>query len=158
MRVRRFVPDDAEACAAVHDAVADEGTWILTEGPIDHAEWAARMRANPDPMFVLDDVGEVVGLCGLHAFPRAPGVMSLGMAIRSGRRGRGGGRMLMDAALAHAREAGLHKVELEVFPENARAIGLYAAYGFSVEGLRREHFLRRDGTRRDTLIMALLLG
>jgi putative acetyltransferase len=57
-----------------------------------------------------------------------------------------------------ARERSIHKVELEVFCENARAIGLYASRGFAVEGVRREHHLRRDGGRRSTLLMALLTG
>ena len=39
-----------------------------------------------------------------------------------------------------------HKISLEVWTDNARAIALYAAAGFEVEGLRRDHYRRRDGT------------
>jgi len=73
-------------------------------------------------------------------------------------RGRGGGRALLRASLDRAQGAGFHKVELEVFPDNAAGVALYAAHGFEVEGLRRRHYLRRDGTRRDVLLMARLLG
>jgi putative acetyltransferase len=158
MHVRRAGPDDFDAAAATFAAVADEGRWILTEGPVDVAEWSLRMQANPDPMWVLEGEGRIVGLLALHAVPRAPDVMSLGMNVLAEARGRGGGRMLLEAALEHARSAGLHKLELEVFPENARAVGLYAGCGFAVEGLRREVYLRRDGSRRDALLMGLILG
>jgi RimJ/RimL family protein N-acetyltransferase len=72
-------------------------------------------------------------------------------------RGRGGGRALLEAALRHARRSRLHKVELEVFPDNGAAIALYTSVGFAVEGVRREHYLRSDGNRRSALLMALLL-
>jgi putative acetyltransferase len=69
-------------------------------------------------------------------------------------RGRGAGRALLDAALEHARRVGAHKVDLEVWPDNGRAIALYAAAGFTVEGLRDRHYRRRDGSLRSSLIMA----
>ena len=51
----------------------------------------------------------------------------------------------------------IHKLELEVWPDNGPAISLYARYGFEVEGLRRSHYRRRDGSLRSSLIMARLL-
>lgn len=49
---------------------------------------------------------------------------------------------------------GAHKVELEVWPDNSRAISLYESAGFEVEGPRRDHYLRRDGSLRSFLLMA----
>ena len=76
------------------------------------------------------------------------------MAILPDARGRGGGRALLAAVQEHARASGAHKISLEVWTDNARAIALYAAAGFEVEGLRRDHYRRRDGSLRSTLIMA----
>ena len=56
--------------------------------------------------------------------------------------------------LEHARRSGAHKVDLEVWPDNGRAIALYAGAGFTVEGLRDRHYRRRDGALRSSLIMA----
>ncbi len=59
--------------------------------------------------------------------------------------------------LGHAPACGAHKIELEVWTDNARAIALYASAGFEVEGLRRDHYRRRDGRLRSALLMARLL-
>src|SRR3954469_910461 len=160
MQVRRAGPDDADACAAIMAVVAAEGRWILTEPPVDEAAWGLAMRGRPDPVWVIEDEdGRIVGHLGLHPpYPNAPDLLSRGMGLRPEARGRGAGSALLAAALDYARESGAHRVELDVFPENARAIGLYVKFGFSVEGLKREHWPRQDGTRRDSLLMALILG
>ena len=161
MEIRRAEPGDADAFASVIAAVADEDRWILTEPPLDRGAFAERVHRmlaeGRDMLWVMIEEGEVVGCLGLHGTPVA-GVYSLGMGILETMRGAGRGGALLDAALADARRSGVHKVELEVFPDNPRAIALYASRGFAVEGLRREHHPRRDGTRRSTLLLALLLG
>jgi RimJ/RimL family protein N-acetyltransferase len=161
VRTRPATADDAENFARVVAAVAEEGRWIATEPPVDVAARAALVREwveRGDGLVVLeDDDGTVVGCLGLHR-RSVPGVVSLGMCIVAGARGRGGGRALMDAAMAWLADSDMHKVELEVWPDNERAIGLYERYGFEVEGLRRDHYLRRDGSLRSALIMARLLG
>ena len=137
--------------------VAAEERWIATEPPVDVAAQAERMRAALErgaPRWVLeDDHGRVVGNLGLHE-THAHGVMTLGMAIVADARGRGGGHALLQAALAWLDDSDMHKVELEVWPDNERAIALYERYGFEREGLRRDHYRRRDGSLRSALLMA----
>lgn len=157
MDVRRAHPDDADGCAAVVAAVAAEGEFLLTEPPVDERRLADGMRVaiqdGPDRIWVLVDEGVVVGTLGVHPTP-ATDVLALGMAVVGEVRGRGGGRTLVRAALRDADERGVVKVELEVFPANARAVVLYASEGFVVEGVRRAHYPRRDGSRRDVVVMA----
>jgi putative acetyltransferase len=160
MRVRQARAEDAEASAQVIARVAEEGL-IATEPPVDLGERAAKARATiegdgPDALWVLEAEEKIVGNAGLHT-THARGVLGLGMAILPEFRGRGGGRALLGAALAHAADRGAHKVELEVWPDNARAIALYTSVGFAVEGVRRSHYRRRDGTLRSAIVMALLL-
>ena len=160
MRVRRATVEDTEPFAAVVARVAPEGL-IATEPPVDVEERAAKARElvageGPDALWVLEEGDTVVGAAGLHA-TSARGVLSLGMVILPEYRGRGAGRELLEAALEHARASGAHKVELEVWPDNGRAIALYTAAGFAVEGVRRSHYRRRDGSLRSSIVMALLL-
>jgi putative acetyltransferase len=127
------------------------------EPPVDVAERAALYRemlsaGPPSAAWVLEQDSQVVGSANVTS--RVTGVLSLGMAILPRARGRGGGRALLDAVIEHARGSGAHKVDLEVWTDNARAIAVYAAAGFEVEGVRREHYRRRDGSLRSTLIMA----
>ena len=81
-------------------------------------------------------------------------MLSVAVAILPEARGRGGGRALVKAVQDHARANNVHKISLEVWTDNARAIALYAATGFEMEGLRRDHYRRKDGRLRSTLIMA----
>jgi putative acetyltransferase len=160
MRARRATAADAEAFVGILATVAEENRWIGTEPGFDVDDRTARVRASiktGEARWLLeDDDGEAIGTLGLHP-THARGVFSLGMAIVAPARGRGGGRVLMDTALRHLAATDAHKVELEVWPDNGRAISLYATYGFEVEGLRRSHYRRRDGSLRSSLIMARLL-
>jgi putative acetyltransferase len=157
--VRRAESEDAEAMALIVAVVAPEGS-LGTQPPVDvearadqFREWMA--EGGPSASWVLADGNLVLGYAGVRE--RSPGVLHLGMAILPEGRGRGGGRALLDAMADHARASGAHKLELEVWTDNARAIALYLSAGFEVEGLRRNHYRRRDGSLRSALVMARLL-
>jgi putative acetyltransferase len=160
MQVRAATRDDAEELGAALKVVVDEGRWLALQPPVTAAEMAEGMRTRLDEgqklLALVDDEGDgaLVGLLNLRP-TRIEGIWSLGMWILPGQRGKGGGRMLLDAAI-EAKPADAHKIELEVWPDNEAAIRLYERGGFEREGLRREHYRRRDGKLRDSLIMARL--
>ncbi len=155
--IRRAGDEDAPAMVAVLAEVAAEGRWIASEAPFDVEERTERMRAtiagDDDVFWVVEDAGRIVGFGALHP-GSATGVPSLGMALVAGARGAGLGRRLLRILLEHAEASGAHKVELEVWPDNGPAIALYVAHGFAVEGVRRDHYRRRDGTLRSAILMA----
>jgi RimJ/RimL family protein N-acetyltransferase len=158
MKVRPARIEDCEAIARGMKVVIEEGRWLATEPGASVEDLAERFRAavewDGQYLFVLEDGGEPVGSLGMHP-TNADGVLSLGMWIRPEWRGRGGGRMLMEAALASVPPEA-HKIELEVFPDNEAAISLYRSLGFEQEGLRRDHYRREDGSLRSALLMARL--
>lgn len=164
---RRATEADVDGLVDVVAAVAPEGS-IGAEPPVDRdalrERYGAGVAAGPPTAIWVVDTGPVDGPAGatvggfaLVFQPGPPGVLDLAMALRPEARGRGAGRALLEAALAHARSHGAHKVELEAWTDNARAIALYSAAGFAVEGVRRNHYRRRDGSLRSTLLMAVHL-
>jgi len=155
MRVRAATFEDCDEIGTGMKVVVDERVWLATEEATVE-ELAARFRQavlGGDALYVLEDGEEIVGALGAHE--SSPGVRYLGMWVLPALRGRGGGRMLMEAVIA-GRSPDVHKFELEVWPENEAAIGLYRKFGFEEEGLRRDHYRRRDGSLRSALIMARL--
>ena len=79
------------------------------------------------------------------------------MAVTREWRGRGVGSALLAAAIESARERGLHKLSLAVFPHNAAGIALYRKFGFVEEGRRIKHYRRSSGELWDAVEMGLLL-
>jgi ribosomal protein S18 acetylase RimI-like enzyme len=65
---------------------------------------------------------------------------------------------LLEATIAWARECGLHKLSLSVFPHNAAGIALYRKHGFVEEGRRVKQLRRSNGQLWDLVDMGLLLS
>lgn len=159
--VRRATEQDLDALLQVRESVAKEGVWIGAELPLDLDGDRARFGetiANADGTAVmlvaeLDD-GVVVGNLSIH---QRIGIAGLGMNITDGHRGVGIGAALLASALEWARRAGVHKVELELWPWNHRARRLYERFGFREEGYRRRQYRRKDGSLWDSVLMGLVL-
>jgi len=69
----------------------------------------------------------------------------------------GVGSALLAAAIDWARESGLHKLNLGVFPHNTAAIALYRKFGFVEEGRQVKQYRRSSGELWDSIEMGLLL-
>lgn len=158
VEVREATADDCEALGRGMKVVVEEGPWLATEAGAEVERLVEMFReaveSHEHRVFLVEEDGELVGSLGLHPTP-SPGVLAIGMWVLPQRRRRGAGRMLVAAAL-DARPTDVHKIELEVFPENEAAVALYRAMGFEEEGLRRRHLRRQDGSLRDCLMMSRL--
>ena len=142
------------------DAVAREKRYLAqTEAPsLDRVESFVRDSVQKNAaQYVALDGSLVVGWCDIFADWAAALAHGggLGMGVLAAYRGRGIGRQLLLATLAHARRQGLTRVELEVRVDNLAAIGLYQRVGFVSEGRKRNR-LRFDGVYFDALTMSLL--
>jgi RimJ/RimL family protein N-acetyltransferase len=161
IEIRPMTSADIDATFDVFAAVAAEGRWIARELPIDREESRVYLQGqldNPDAQaFVARDpaTGELVGQIGLTLSPI--GVVDLGMMVADGWRGRGVGSALLVAGVEWARQRDAHKMALQVWPHNERAIGLYEKYGFAREGVLRQHYRRANGDLWDAIVMGLLL-
>jgi RimJ/RimL family protein N-acetyltransferase len=165
IRIRPAEPRDAAELVALARRVGREpGRWLLTtdawRDPADERRYLKSVRRSPDAaVFVAEDddedEGEVVARLSVarDPHPASAHVADLGMMVAESHRRRGIGRALLDAAVAWAREAGVRKLELHVFPWNEAALALYEAYGFERVGLRRGHYVRA-GEEVDAILMA----
>ncbi|WP_312997054.1 GNAT family N-acetyltransferase [Achromobacter animicus] len=80
------------------------------------------------------------------------------MYVAPAERGRGLGRLLMHAAIDHARTMrGIRQVQLSVTANNVAASALYASLGFTVYGHEREA-LYVNGKLYDEALMAMPLA
>jgi RimJ/RimL family protein N-acetyltransferase len=160
----RIVPTGeqyAESFNAVVDAVARERRYIgFVEGPpLESTREFIRSILGGAGVQLLavnrNDV--VVGWCDIVRNPHEGfhHVGRLGMGLLLDYRGRGLGRQLVAQAVRVARQAGIERVELEVFASNERAIALYRGLGFVTEGIKRRA-RKLDGRYEDHVFMALL--
>ena len=157
--VRPANEDDLDAAVDLYAAVAEEGHWIGGEAPVDKVERRARfessIRRDDAQFFVADDDGRIVGELGIEV--AGYGVADFGMMVAADVRRHGVGSALLVAGVDWARQAGAHKVALQVWPQNEAAIALYRNFGFEQEGLLRRHYRRRNRELWDAVVMGLLL-
>ena len=159
--IRPMRAGDVAETLAAFASVADEGLWLGTQPGFDRtARASAWLEGLHDPrrrsLLVVDpDNGQIVGNGSLHL--AGYGVAEVGMSLVAAARGRGFGRVLLDALIEASRELGAHKVELQVWPHNTPAVELYLSRGFVVEGRIRAHYRRADGRLWDAILMGLLL-
>ncbi len=151
--VRPAADADRLPLATLMAAVAEERDGIATEPPVNIEARAASFHL--EGSFVAEAAGEIVG--SLHIEANRFGYGELGMMVARPWRGRGVGTALMNAAIDWAREQGLHKLSLSVFPHNAAGIALYRKFGFVEEGRRVKQYRRASGEFWDSLDMGLLL-
>jgi RimJ/RimL family protein N-acetyltransferase len=159
--IREARPEDATTLVALGSAVGREPeAWLLnTDGwrsAADERRYLRALRRHPDAaVYVADDDGAIVGRLSLSRDPHSASrhVADLGLMVAASHRRQGIGKALLEQAVAWARDAGVRKLELHVFPWNEPAIRLYEQFGFEREGLRRGHY-RRAGEYVDAILMA----
>jgi RimJ/RimL family protein N-acetyltransferase len=161
--IRRADPGDAEQLTRLADAVSAEPEgWLISIA----GEWrsagderrylkALRRYAHAAVFVAEHEDGTLVGRLsvGRDPHPASAHVADVGLMVAAGARRQGVGSALLHAAVDWAREAGVRKLELHVFPWNEAAIALYEAFGFEREGYRKRHY-RRGGEYVDAILMA----
>ncbi|MGR6914203.1 N-acetyltransferase family protein [[Actinomadura] parvosata] len=159
IEIRRAGPDDAPALLDLQLRLDEESSFMVLEP--GERDPVPRRLPSGGPSFVvvaMAEGGVAAGYVEVEVLPyrRARRTGYVVMGVRAAHAGQGLGRRLLEQAVREAREAGMARLELTVMTHNLRALGLYLACGFQVEGLRRSA-LDVDGRRVDEYYMGLLL-
>ncbi|MFE5299928.1 GNAT family N-acetyltransferase [Streptomyces sp. NPDC056632] len=160
IRIRGAARADERALAAL-----DRATWshlhAVLPAPAPGQPFYDE-RHLPEHYLVAETGAELVGY--LRLVPPTPMACHThvrqiqGLAVAESVRGRGVARALLRAAMDRARGEGATRITLRVLDHNAPARALYAAEGFTVEGVLPGEFLL-DGTFVDDVLMGRsLLG
>jgi RimJ/RimL family protein N-acetyltransferase len=159
--IRPAHPRDAGALVELaQDVAAEPEGWLISDGgwrtAADERRYLKAIRRYRDAAVFVAEVEEgIVGRLSLgrDPHPASRHVADLGLMVAAGARRQGIGRALLEQAVAWAREVGVRKLELHVFPHNEAAIALYDGFGFEREGFRKAHYRRGRGFV-DAILMA----
>ena len=163
--IRPARPEDAAELVDLAVAVGGEPeAWLLNTDSWrsvgDERRYLRALKRHPDAaVFVAEDEGVVVGRLSVARDPHQASrhVADLGLMVAASHRRRGIGHALLEQAADGARETGVRKLELHVFPWNVPAIRLYEQFGYERVGLRRDHY-RRGEEYVDAILMAYHVG
>ena len=149
----------------LRESPAAFGSTYEEEAGVPLNEIAARLApgaGGEDVVFgVFADGDVLVGVAGLrregHRKARHRARV-WGMYVAPEARGRGLGRALLEAVIAHARTlTGVERLTLSVVPDNQAARSLYLRLGFVSFGVEPQAY-RLDGEYWDSEHMALVIG
>jgi phosphinothricin acetyltransferase len=158
MRWRVATLLDAEAIATIYnegieDRVATFETRPRTAADIE--KWFDGVH----PIVVVEADGEVIAFAATSMYrPREcyAGVAELSVYVKRDARGRGAGRMALEAIIHAARQAGFWKLLSRIFVENEASRALIRKCGFREVGIYEKH-ARLDGIWRDVVIVERFL-
>lgn len=166
--IREAVVADAEALIAFRQVITNEADNNIVWEPgefnrtvEEEARLVDEVTASDNSIMLVAEVdGRIIGMLGCHGGKRRAHRHNagLGVTLLKEYRGQGIGTLLMERVIEWAKGTGvLTRMELEVYPHNARAIHVYEKCGFVVEGVRRNAYLK-SGKYTDAVLMALLFG
>jgi L-amino acid N-acyltransferase YncA len=161
LSTRLATPEDAAAIAAIYnEGIADRIATFETE-PRTAEQIATQLRDKGDrfPTIVAEHDGHVVawaGAGGYRSRPAYSGVAEHSVYVARAARGKGAGRVVLEALCREYAERGFWKIVSRIFPENTASLVLHERCGFRVVGVYQRHG-KLDGEWRDCVIVERLL-
>lgn len=146
-------PTDWPAVRRIYAEGMATGTATFDTSIPEWDGWSATHR--PDVRLVARIDGGVVGWAALmpvSARPCYAGVAEVSIYVGPEARGRGVGRVLMEALIAAAEAAGVWTLHSSIHADNAASVAMHRRAGFRLIG-KRERIARRADGWTDTLLM-----
>lgn len=148
-----MAPADWPAVRAIYvEGIATGNATFETEAP-PWEVWDNKHLA--EPRIVAREDGAILGWAALSRVSAREcyrGVCEVSVYVASSARGRGVGRMLLEALVQGSERAGIWTLQASIFPENEASVSLHERCGFRIVG-RRERIASLNGMWRDTLLL-----
>jgi phosphinothricin acetyltransferase len=159
MNARSATLADTAAIARIYNEGIEDRIATFETRPRTPADVAAWIRG-VHPVVVVEESGSVVAFASTSTYrPREcyAGVADFSVYAARAARGRGAGRVAMEALMDAAAKAGFRKLVSRVFVENTASRTLLRSAGFREVGTYERHG-KLDGTWHDVVIVEKLLG
>ncbi len=159
IRVRALTKADWSTVRGIYGQGIEDGEATF-EAAVPSWEAFDRAKLTHSRLVAVDDEDTVIGWVAASAVSaRAAyrGVVEHSVYVDRAARGSGVGRLLLEAFISAAEQAGVWTIQSSIFPENTASLRLHEAAGFRVIG-RRERIARsavgpRAGQWRDTVLI-----
>ena len=156
-QIRSASLTDAKAMANIYnqgieDRIATFETRLRTSADIEG--WFDGVH----PIVVLEQDNEVIAFASTSNYRNREcyaGIAEFSVYVRRDHRGRGAGRVTLEALLHNVEEAGFWKLVSRVFVENTASRALLRSLGFREVGIYKKH-AQLDGVWRDVVIVERL--
>jgi L-amino acid N-acyltransferase YncA len=159
MRARPATADDCDAMARIYNEGIADGIATFETRPRTADDVRAWLGGRFPVVAVEDGADGLIAFASTSQYrPRGcyAGVAEFSVYVARAARGRGAGRLAMQALMDEARKAGFWKLVSRVFPENAASRALLRALGFREVGIYERH-AQLHGAWRDVVIVERLL-
>ncbi|HET8998012.1 MAG TPA: arsinothricin resistance N-acetyltransferase ArsN1 family A [bacterium] len=158
MRARIATPEDGEAIAAIYNQGIEDRVATF-ETRLRNCEDVRTWFDGTHPVVAVEHEGRLIAFASTSAYrPREcyAGIAEFSVYVAREARGRGAGRVAMEALIREAERAGLWKLVSRVFPENTASLRLLRSVGFREVGTYQKHAML-DGKWRDVVIVERLI-
>ncbi len=163
MNARPATLNDTEAIAAIYNEGIEERSATFETQPRTADDIAAWLDGTHPVVVVESDIStgapEIVAFAATSTYrPRHcySGIAEFSVYVARHARGRGAGRIAMQALMQAAAQAGCWKLVSRIFPENTVSRALMQSLGFREVGTYEKH-AQLDGQWRDVVIVEKLL-
>ncbi|HEV2439816.1 MAG TPA: arsinothricin resistance N-acetyltransferase ArsN1 family A [bacterium] len=158
LRTRAAAAADAEAIARIYNEGIEDRVATFETRPRS-ADDVRGWFDGVHPVVVAEDAGRVLAFASTSTYrPRDcyAGIAEFSVYVAREARGRGAGRVVMEALIAEAEREGFWKLVSRVFPQNTASLRLLKSVGFREVG-RYEKHAKLDGAWLDVVIVERLL-
>ena len=159
MQIRAAQLDDSITLADIYNQGIEERIATFEtrpRSPEDIMGWFDKQH----PIVVMEEAGKIIGFASTSDYRKNrecyAGIAEFSVYVAREARGRGVGKLVLEALINEAGKAGFWKLVSRVFVENSASLSLLRSVGFREVGIYVKH-AKLEGVWRDVVIVERLI-